>query len=71
MHLISSAENKGVILPSGFFACAKMLDTLLSQAKTFNISGVVEEEIAILLKQRIGWIDTINIGIDMLKSNLK
>ncbi|AYV76272.1 MAG: hypothetical protein Terrestrivirus5_94 [Terrestrivirus sp.] len=69
-QLISSAENKGVILPSGFFACAKMLDTLLSQEKTFNISGVVEEEIAILLKQRIGWIDTINIGIDMFKSNL-
>ncbi|AYV81535.1 MAG: hypothetical protein Harvfovirus39_14 [Harvfovirus sp.] len=64
-QLLIATEREGVILPNGFFAAAKLFDTLQSQEQLLKLPSQVETEIG-----RLFWknISTTEKGIFLLKS---
>ena len=58
-QLLTACEYEGVILPGGFFACAKMLDTLTSQEKLLELPDIVKEEVSRLLIERMSLVEKI------------
>lgn len=64
IYLISLAEKANIMLPSGFFACAKLLDSLTSQEKILAKIGtnITEKEIEKQFMKRLTIMNKLNLG---------
>jgi len=72
LHLLANAEKENITLPIGFFASAKMADTLKSQEELLKLHGttpgssIVEDEIYKILKKKMSISDAVSIAISSI-----
>jgi hypothetical protein len=62
--LLACCEQEGIILPNGFFACAKMLDTLSSQEELLGMPDIVRDEISKLLIGRMSMYEKVRVVVN-------